>query len=52
MTGFSLDDWVSIPGRGKYEEESKSNLNMAIKIQNHVVDGCTTEEFFLAESRH
>jgi hypothetical protein len=26
-----------------YEEESKSNLNMAIKSQNHVVDGCTTE---------
>jgi hypothetical protein len=29
-----------------YKEESKSNLNMAIKSQNHVVDGCTTEEFF------
>jgi hypothetical protein len=27
----------------KYEEESKSNLNMAIKSQNHVVDGCTTD---------
>jgi hypothetical protein len=26
-----------------YEEESKSNLNMAIKSQNHVVDGCTTD---------
>jgi hypothetical protein len=28
---------------GKYEEESKSNLNMAIKSQNHVVDVCTTD---------
>jgi hypothetical protein len=27
----------------RYEEESKSNLNMAIKSQNHVVDGCTTD---------
>jgi hypothetical protein len=26
-----------------YEEESKRNLNMAIKSQNHVVDGCTTD---------
>jgi hypothetical protein len=27
----------------KYEEESKSNLNMTIKSQNHVVDGCSTD---------
>jgi hypothetical protein len=27
----------------KYEEESKSNLNMAIKSQNHVVEGCTID---------
>jgi hypothetical protein len=27
----------------KYEEELKSNLNIAIKSQNHVVDGCTTD---------
>jgi hypothetical protein len=27
----------------KYEGESKSNLNMAIKSQNHVVDGCTID---------
>jgi hypothetical protein len=26
-----------------YKEESKSNLNMAIKSQSHVVDDCTTD---------
>jgi hypothetical protein len=30
-------------GRRIYEEESKSNLNMAIKSQNHVADGCTID---------
>jgi hypothetical protein len=27
----------------KYEEELKSNLNIAINSHNHVVDGCTTD---------
>jgi hypothetical protein len=27
----------------KYEEKSESNLNMAIKCQNHIVDSCTTD---------
>jgi hypothetical protein len=46
MNTFQLIAKEIFSGTHTHEEESKSNLNMAIKSQNHVVDGCTTDVFF------